>query len=94
MHGLENWWPGACKSAICSKSAHSIKLAWSLLGITHRETYLDGVLASVYEFPSAEHFAKGCQLERIFFDAHAKIEAFSLWAALPGAKHLERCFAT
>ena len=55
---------------------------------------MDGVIASVYAFPSAEHFAIGRCHERKFWGAHAKIEGIYFWAALPGAQHLERCFAS
>ena len=55
---------------------------------------MDGVVASVYAFGSAELFPKGRRYDRKFWDAHAEIEGFYFRAALPGAQHLERCFAT
>ena len=54
---------------------------------------MNDVIASVYAFPGAEHFAIGRRHERKFWGAHAKIEGIYFWAALPGAQHLERCFA-
>ena len=54
---------------------------------------MNDVIASVYAFPGAEHFPIGRRHERKFWGAHAKIEGIYFWAALPGARHLERCFA-
>ena len=66
------------------KSVHSIEFAWSVPGRTLYETYMDGVVASVYAFGSAEHFPKGCRHDRKFRGAHAKIEGIYFWAALSG----------
>ena len=71
---LENPWPGACKIAICEKSVHSIDFAWLVLSRTLYETSMDGVVAFVYAFGSAEHFAIGRRHERTFWGEHAKIE--------------------
>ena len=54
---------------------------------------MDRVVAFVYAFGSAEHFAIGRRHERKFWGVHAKIEGIYFRAALPGAQHLERCFA-
>ena len=54
---------------------------------------MDGVVASVYAFGSAEHFPKGRRYDRKFWDAHAKIKGFYFWSALSGVQYLERRFA-
>ena len=51
-----------------------MEFAWAVLSRILYETSTNCVIASVYAFPSAQHFAIGRRHERAFWGAHAKIE--------------------